>query len=66
MVHTYQADITILQGHQAVFRELYFFPSEEAVLVAICVFVQGIQVNRPEIELYHGIGRVLQFILLCT
>ena len=44
----------ILQGHPATFRELYSFLSEEAGLEAIYVFVLGIQVNRPEMELKHG------------
>ena len=43
----------ILQGRRVKFRVLYFFLSEEAGLKAICVFVLGIQVNRPEMELKH-------------
>ena len=50
---TYQVNTKILQGHPTTFRELYFSLLEEAGLVAIYVFVLGIQVNRPEMELYH-------------
>ena len=50
---TYLVNTKILQGHPTTFRELYFSLLEEAGLVAIYVFVLGIQVNRPEMELYN-------------